>query len=263
MLSMPLFVPKRKKSGHKGDNGRVLLIGGSEKYSGALALAGLAALRSGCDLVIIAAPEKVAWAINCLSPDLITVKLSGQHLSFKHYKTILEESKKADVLLIGNGAGLHPETKRLIFKLADLPQKKVFDADALKIVNLKKISNAVFTPHSGEFEAMLKTSKLKSIKDVQQCLGSNIILLKGPVDKIITKNKVVKIKGGNPGMTKGGTGDVLAGLLAGYIAQGLSLFQAAANASIINKKIGDILLKKKKGYTYLASDMVEEIKKIR
>ena len=79
---------KRKKKSHKGDNGRALIIGGSEDYIGALALAGLACLRSGCDLVTIAAPEKVAWAVNCLSSDLITKKVKGTYFKLSHANEI-------------------------------------------------------------------------------------------------------------------------------------------------------------------------------
>ena len=91
---------------------------------------------------------------------------------------------------------------------------------------------------------------------------NNVVLLKGKIDIIISKDKIFFVKGGNPGMTRGGTGDVLAGLCAGFLAQSKDLIQSAINASYFNKKIGDILLKKKKGFTYLASDMVEEIKRL-
>ena len=94
---------KRKSSSHKGDNGRVLIIGGSEDYVGALCLAGIAALRSGADLVTIAAPEKVAWGINCLSPDLITSKFKGDHFTKAHIKKALTLSRKAARISVGPG----------------------------------------------------------------------------------------------------------------------------------------------------------------
>ena len=108
------------------------------------------------------------------------------------------------------------------------------------------------------------TEKSKLIKKVTQKFlnQNNIILLKGKIDVIISEDKVFFVKGGNPGMTKGGTGDVLAGLCAGFLAQNKDLIKSAINASYFNKEIGDILLKKKKGFTYLASDMVQEIKRI-
>jgi NAD(P)H-hydrate epimerase len=92
---------------------------------------------------------------------------------------------------------------------------------------------------------------------------NNVILLKGKIDIIISKDKVFFNKTGNAGMTKGGTGDVLAGLCAGFLSQSKDLLQSAINAAYFNGLIGNILLKKKKGFTYLASDMVDEIKRLR
>ena len=141
------------------------------------------------------------------------------------------------------------------------------------------MNNSILTPHAKELEILLKNSniKLSIIKKINKekninkkisiikksiKIKNNIILLKGPTDIIISKNKTAFNKTGNAGMTKAGTGDVLAGLCAGYLAQTNDLFQSAVNAAYISGLIGDILLKKKKGYSYLASDMVDEIKKI-
>ena len=109
------------------------------------------------------------------------------------------------------------------------------------------------------------TKKSRLIKKITQKFldKNNVVLLKGKTDIIISKDKIFYVKGGNPGMTKGGTGDVLAGLCAGFLAQSKNLLQSAVNASYFNKQTGDILLKKKNGFTYLASDMVGEITKIR
>src|SRR3989338_7845590 len=96
-------LPKRKQTAKKGDNGRVLIVGGSKEYTGAVALAGLAALRCGADWVTVAAPEKVAWAVNALSADLVTVKLKGDYFSSKHVDEVGELARKHDVVLIGNG----------------------------------------------------------------------------------------------------------------------------------------------------------------
>jgi len=258
---------KRKKTSHKGENGFVLAVGGSEDYVGTLVLVGLAALRSGCDLVTIAAPEKAAWAVNCLSADLVTRKLPGKYLKPGHLKEVLKLLQEHDVLEMGNGAGLKKETRVFCKKLVKKTKKKlkVIDADAIKLLSLKEIDNAIITPHSAELDLLLKNSKIKKrrIKEIQKHLGTNILLIKGPTDYIVSKNKIKKISGGNPGMTKAGTGDVLAGLCAGFLAQSGKLFESAVGASQVSKQIGDILLRKKKGYVFLASDMVEEIKRIK
>ena len=277
-------LPKRRKESHKGENGLVFAVGGSENFVGAVALAGLAALRSGCDLVKIIAPEKVAWAINAYSPDLVTMKLKGSYFKLKHFELIKNSMEKFDVLLIGNGIGLRNGTKKFCKKTIRYIEKlKVIDADAIKSISMNDAENSIITPHSKELEYFLinsginkniieKINKEKNIikkaqlikKITQKFLNkNNIILLKGRIDAIISKNKIFYNNTGNAGMTKGGTGDVLAGLCAGFLAQSKDLLQSAINAAYFNGLIGDILMKKKKGFTYLASDMVEEIKRIR
>ena len=276
--------PQRKPGSHKGDNGLVLAVGGSREYSGAIILAGLAALRSGADLVKIAAPERVAWAINSYSPDLVTMKLKGDYFRLNYFGLVRKEMEKFDVLLIGNGIGLNNETKKFCKKtIKEIKKFKVIDADAIKSISVDDAANSIITPHARELEIFLLNSKIKKsiVKEIngenniekksrlikktaQEFLDkNNIILLKGRIDSIISKNAIYYNKTGNSGMTKGGTGDVLAGLCAGFLAQSKDLLQSAINAAYFNGVIGDILLKKKKGFTYLASDMVDEIKKIR
>jgi NAD(P)H-hydrate epimerase len=254
--------PRPKKS-HKGDFGRVLVVGGSEDYIGAPALAALTAeavLRSGADLVSVAAPEKVAWAINKFGPDLITKKLSGKIFSAKHAEKIIKMSKDFNAVLIGPGLGRKSDAfaQKITAKIS---KPKVIDADAIKALKKINFDNAVLTPHKKEFEILLKNCKIKTKKELQKKLKNNIIVLKGHVDEIISKNKIVYNKTGNPTMTKGGTGDVLAGLIAGFIAQGNSLFKAACMAAYLNGKLGDYM-QKKYGRAYLASDMIKNLNKV-
>ena len=253
-------LPKRNSKSHKGDNGRVLVIGGSEDYAGAVALAGLAALRSGVDWVTVAVPEKVGWAINALTADLVVKKYKGDDFCASRAKDILKFEKDFDAVLIGNGIGMHASSfvKKYI---RETKKPLVIDADGIKAISLKDVNNAILTPHKGELKILLKNSKIKE-KDLQKNLRNNVLLIKGPVDKIMSKNKIKYNKTGNAGMTKAGTGDVLAGLCVGFLAQSKDLFQSAVNAAYFNGLIGDILLKKKKGFTYLASDMVGEIEEM-
>ena len=278
-------IPKRKSSSHKGDNGYVLAVGGSEDYAGAITLAGMAALRSGCDLVKIIAPEKVAWAINAYSPDLVTKKIPEEFFSPEHFKILQNEMEKFDVLLIGNGIGLKNESKKFCRKtIKEIKKLKVIDADAIKAISMDDCENSIITPHSKELEYFLINSKVnndiikkissfggnffskaKIIKKITQKFldKNNIILLKGKIDVLISKNKIFYNKTGNAGMTRGGTGDVLAGLCAGFLAQSKDLLQSAINAAYFNGLIGDILMKKKKGFTYLASDIVQELRRLK
>lgn len=281
-----ILLPKRDPFGKKGDNGRLLCVGGSEEYVGAIALAGLAALRCGVDWVTIAAPEKTAWAINCLSPDLITIKLKGDHLKDSHYKKISELAGKHTVLLMGNGMGLRPDTSKLIQKLNKLPMQKVIDADAIKSLSLQELRNSIITPHSKELEILLENSRIrgKEIKKISNkrsiqkkamllkktiedstpfFVNNNVLVLKGPIDIVLSKENIRLDPLGNAGLTKAGTGDVLAGLAAGFLGQTNDLEQSAINATYFIGLIGNILTKRKRGFTYLASDMVEEIRRVR
>ncbi|OYT32632.1 NAD(P)H-hydrate dehydratase [Candidatus Woesearchaeota archaeon ex4484_78] len=262
---MKIKLKPRKKGSHKGQNGIVLVIGGSEDYIGApvfVGLAALAVLRTGADLVYVAAPEKTAWAINCLSPDLITIKLKGKFLSLKNLKKCLELAKKADCIVIGNGIGRNPQTKRFVLQFLKKNKKPVIiDADALRMVNLKNVSNAVLTPHAGELKDLLKNSNL-TLNTLQKNLKNNIIVIKGhPRTLIISKTKKAVNTTGHPGMTHGGSGDVLAGIIAGLIAQGNEMFNACRIATYINGKAGESLAKRF-GVGYLASDLVLEIPKL-
>jgi len=276
-------IPKRDSKSHKGDNGRVLVIGGSKDYVGAVALAGLAALRSGADWVTVAVPEKVGWAISALTSDLVVLKCKGGDFCVNRAHDLLnKEEPKYDAVLIGNGIGMH--AKAFVKKYVRESKKlKVIDADGIKHSDISILKNSIITPHNKEFEIFLLNSEIKKpiikkiIKEnsiekksiliknnLKKFLNkNNVILLKGETDAIISKNKIKYNKTGNAGMTKAGTGDVLAGLCVGFLAQSKDLFQSAVNAAYFNGLIGDILLKKKKGFTYLASDMVEEIKKIK
>lgn len=261
-------LPKRKKSSHKGENGRVLIIGGSENYPGAINLATLAVatLRTGPDLVTVFAPEKVAWTINSISPDVITVKGRGKILEKKHLSKILYLSRKADVILLGPGIGHETATKKLIFMLLKDSHvkimKKVIDADVLRMISFKMVENSILTPHKAEFLDLLANSyiadKPKDPLHTQHDIRNNVILLKGQIDQIIASDKICRVQGGSPGMTVGGTGDVLSGVCAGLVSQGIELKNAAILASKIMKHIGK-KLEKKMGYGFIASDFIDHI----
>jgi NAD(P)H-hydrate epimerase len=250
---------KRKDASHKGDNGKVLVVGGSIDYVGAVLLAGMAAFRTGTDLVVIAAPERVAWAINTFSPDFITRKFKGDYFKKQHAAQVVRLSRDFDVVLIGNGVGLRKETasfvKQLIKKVKAF---KVIDADAIKVLKLSDTRNSIITPHKAELAALMKHNKIASMPQLRKGLGSNVLLVKGKVDAVISKSRVAYNKTGNAGMTVAGTGDVLAGIAAGLLAQNKNLFKSACAAAYISGLIGDALLKEK-GFGFIASDMLEKI----
>lgn len=269
---------ERKKTSHKGENGHALVIGGSEEYVGAIALAGLAALRAGCDLVTVAAPEKVAWTINRYTADLITQKIKVAW-TVKLAKEMIRQAERYDAILIGCGITRRAD-KFCHYLIRKSPRPKVIDADALKGLSFKDFQNSILTPNENELEMMLINSnkefllpKLREAgtKEKAEILqgnlryflqNDNVLLVKGPTDIIISKNKIAFNRTGNQGMTKGGTGDVLAGLAVGFLAKSQDLFKSAVAAAHINGLVGDILLKKKKGYSFIASDIIEDLNKI-
>ncbi len=260
---------KRISHSHKGDYGRVLIVGGSIDFAGAPTLAALAAkavLRSGADIVILSAPSSIAWAVNAICPDIITKKFKGDYFKLSHAKEIIKQAKKCDVVQIGCGIGR--KSGSFIKKIIKIKAPKVIDADAIKAISLKDVDNAIITPHQKELEILMKNSKLKyskdnneNIKKIRKIIRNNVILIKGPIDIVFSKNRLIKNKTGNAVMTKAGTGDVLAGLAAGFLAQTKDLFKSACMAAYINGKTGDYLLKKR-GRTFIASDLVENLHEV-
>ena len=232
---------------------KVLVVGGSEDYVGAVYLAAISALRAGAVSVIVMAPKKVAWVLNTLSPDLMTRKLKGPYLSTSHYGTIKKLLESADILLIGNGAGTLRQTMSLMRLLLRWPGLKVIDADALKALRGTSIKNAILTPNEDEWKTLQKNS------DIRKLLENNVIIQKGRRTRVLSANKTYQQKRTNPGLEKAGMGDVLAGTCAGYLAQGLTPRHAAKKAADIGNTIADILTKKKRGYYFLASDIANEL----
>jgi NAD(P)H-hydrate epimerase len=243
-------LPLRKNNSSKGDNGRVFILGGSKEYIGAPALAGIAALRSGADSVVIAAPEKTAWAINCLSADLVTKKLKGEYLCPAHYPDIVRSFNKIDCLLAGPGIFEKASSLRLLKKVLHAFQgPKILDAGALCAFDEKKLQNAILLPNAKEYKLLNASCTLQYL--IQH---GNVIVQKGATSRIMAHNKHYYNKTGNAGLTKAGTGDVLAGLCAGFVAQSHDLLQSALNASYLLGKNAD-LLHKKCGFSYTASDL--------
>jgi NAD(P)H-hydrate epimerase len=264
-----LRLNRRELNSHKGQNGRVLVLGGSENYSGAPALAALSALRSGVDIATVACPKSVSSSIRSYSPDLIVRDLSEEYVRFEDSSDILEMSDNADSVVIGCGIGIKDETGLVLNEMVEKIQKPmVLDADALKIVDNNVVNDAdkniVLTPHKAEFKAFFDVdipkdldNKIKTVEGTAAEFGCTI-LLKGVVDIISDGNRTKLNSSGNPGMSVGGTGDVLAGLVAGLISKGHDVFEAAFLGSYINGAAGDIA-KKSYGYNFLATDVLNQL----
>lgn len=268
-------VVRRLPEAHKGQFGRLLVIGGSEVFTGAPTLVALAAYRTGTDLVFVAAPEKTAQAISSISPNLITIKLPGQNLSPTHLRLLREQVEKASAIAVGPGLGLSKQTvatvRRIVSLAHQLKKPLLLDADGLKSLGVirKKIfdPSTVVTPHAGEFQAITgkapsRDLKVRSneVRDFATKTGA-VVLLKGHTDVISDGTSLKLNNTGNPGMTVGGTGDVLSGIVAGLLAQGVDGFRAAVAGAFVNGAAGD-LAEEQYGYHITPTDLLEHIPKI-
>ncbi len=260
---------KRENDVHKYDFGSVLVIGGSEIYSGSPAFNAIAALRGGADLAEVAAPERPANIIAGFSPDLITHQLKGKFLKREHLKQIHEISKNKTVVVIGGGLGREKDTLKAVRQfLSETKLPCVIDADAIHAVagmeELLKEKKFIITPHAQEFfiltgeevSGMLKERE-KQVKKFAEKLGTTI-LLKGYVDIISDGTQVYLNKTGSSYMTKGGTGDVLAGVAGALLARGVGCFEAACCAAHLNGRAGEFA-GRNFGDSMLASDLLDEL----
>lgn len=268
-----LATKTRASNAHKGDSGRLLVIGGSEVFSGAPSLVSLAALRTGIDIALTAAPEMAAHDIASLSPDLIVIKLDGKNLSEKNINCIKEHIKNVDAIVLGPGLGLNSETKKFVKSTVDIIEEAgkplLLDADGLKAFAEFKRKLAiplVLTPHAGEY-AILTEKELPPIEDIDKRVHAvkktaeelnAVLLVKGQID-VITDGKRSKLNfTGNSGMSVGGTGDVLSGIVGALLSQKVNPFEAAVAGAFVNGAAGD-LVANELGNHMVASDLLNWI----
>src|SRR6266567_3283358 len=261
----------RPATAHKGDYGRLLIIGGSENFTGAPAFSALAATKCGTDLVYVASPAKTAEIIASYSPDLITIKLSGDHLNPRALPELVKWTTTADALVLGPGIGLHDETvdavKKLITEAGEQNKPMVLDADALKIFGRRKRrlkTPTVMTPHAGEFAAVAQRKPGDSLElkvEAAVQLAKEVeatVVLKANIDIIADTNRLRLNKTGNPYMTVGGTGDILTGIIGAFLSQKADPFRAAVAGAFLNGLAGDMLMKEK-GPTVTPLALVDHI----
>ncbi len=258
---------RRSHDSHKGQAGRILIIGGGA-YSGAPALAALAALRTGADIVTVAAPSNVAGTIASFSPDLIVRCLSNQRLCGEDIPLISRLAEQHDVIVMGMGLGNEEEVVSTASRIIPMCKKLVIDADALPALENAENSGSeiVITPHTRELSRMRKEETsvdlTKRIEEVMTFSREKklVILLKGVVDVISDGKKVLLNRTGNAGMSVGGTGDVLAGITGALLATNTPM-KAASCAAYINGAAGDLAFRDK-GYGLIATDIIEKITEV-
>ncbi len=264
--------PVRKKASHKGENGRVLVVGGSWIYHGAPYIASLAALISGVDLVYVAVPKPLVSTIRCLNPNLIVIPLPDYKFTKGSARRLIKIMPEVDAVLIGNGMGKGIADGLKVFLKETTVKRVILDADALLPDSLSILVGSgkefILTPHEGEFkrisgievEGKSTEEKAKIVKSFAKEKGATV-LLKGVIDIISDSDELFLNSTGNAGMTVGGTGDALAGLTAGFFSKGVKAVVASALAAFINGAAGDVALSEK-GLHFTATDLVNFYPKI-
>lgn len=267
--------PGVRREQHKGEGGVVLVLGGGP-YTGAPAVAGLAALRSGADLSILLVPKR-AWAVVAsYSPNLVVRPLNDDDLNFEdppNRVALNSWLKKCDAVVVGPGLGQFDVTKSAVrHAVARANEAKlpvVADADALIALSEKPEllgPNVVVTPHAREYE-ILTGEKLPPPLDVEARVEAAqraaqktraTFLVKGPVDVVTDGRRVKRNATGHPAMSVGGTGDALAGIVGALLAKGLTPFDAARLGAWISGRAGE-LAAAEKSMGLLATDVVEAI----
>ncbi len=283
-------INKRNPNSHKGNYGRVFIIAGSPGMTGAAYMCGKSALRSGAGLVTVGIPESLNAVMEVKLTCVMTLPLpetpSGT-ISGAAKSKILNFSEQCDVIVIGPGLSLEPETRALVIDLIkEVKRPIVLDADGLNAIQgelslLKNINqDIILTPHPGELARLmnLTSSEIQcNRKDVakefittvnqynnETCCKEKdtILVLKGNKTVVINHSNIYINNTGNPGMASGGSGDVLSGIIGALIAQGFTPFSAAQLAVYIHGRAGDLAAKQKGEVSMIATDIIDYLSNV-
>ena len=256
-----IFLPRRERDSHKGIYGHVLLIGGSVGYTGAIAMAARAALRSGAGLVSVLTPEEVYPIVaQACGPDVMVHPFPDLGTLTVDFS---KQWKKVTAVLAGPGLGQSPEMVERLLKQCKVPL--VLDADALCVAP-EKIAKAkcpvALTPHPGEFERLFGkpvTDRWAQAMEAAEKTGKTIVLKGAGTVVAEVEHKLAVNLTGNPGMATGGSGDVLAGLLTGLLGQGMEAFDAAMTAVYLHGIAGDIAAHDFTQSALIATDIINAL----
>ncbi len=257
-----LLYPRPQSDSHKGENGELLIVGGGP-YTGAPVLAGKAAYRIGVDLVHLAVPSSIYEVVAGYSPNFIVHRLEGDRLHQKHVEKVLELSSEIDATIIGPGLGDHKETLEAVEKIVKKAEKPMLiDADGLKAFGDNRIEvneDVVLTPHKGEFEMLVRGEGEFNDRADHYALQNDLTLLvKGKRDYITDGKRYRWNEFGNEGMTVGGTGDVLSGVVGGLMSKGLDGFKAARLGAYITCSAGDKAFQER-SWGMITDDIIERL----
>jgi len=266
------LLPDRNPEGHKGTFGKLLLLCGSRGYTGAAYLAAMGALRCGAGLVFLAAPETVypIEAVKLTEPVVFPVPDREGMYSQEAVAVIRERLPDMDAVLIGCGMGKSPGTFAVleaVLKEAVCPV--IVDADGINLLYghmdllRGRSCPTILTPHEGEFKRIwsLGPDRMDSVRELAAYSGA-VVLLKGHRTCITDGVCSYRNFTGNPGMATGGSGDVLAGMIAGLLGQGIAPLEAAACGAWLHGAAGDICAAEMGQYAMLPTDMLSTLPRL-
>jgi ADP-dependent NAD(P)H-hydrate dehydratase len=263
------FIPARKSKSRKGDNGIVLVVGGSYIYHGAPILSSLAALKCGTDLVYTCVPKVNVTPTRAISPNLIVIPLVDQKLTLGAVNKLIGAlPRNLHSATIGMGLAIQEKNSLLHFvkSLLNRDVRLSLDASALipDVLPLLANKNVVVTPHAGEFKRLFgivpsdsKNERIKLVETKAKEFGITI-LLKGATDVVSDGTTTYLNEKKTPAMTVGGTGDVLSGLVAGLLSNNRNPLESAAAATFINGLAGKSA-QKRLGLHMTSMDLLDEI----
>jgi ADP-dependent NAD(P)H-hydrate dehydratase / NAD(P)H-hydrate epimerase len=276
-MRLPTQLLRRRPDSHKGDFGHIFILAGSGRYSGAALLCAEAAMRSGAGMVTLGLPSSLCGPIIKIKPkEIMLLPLNETKegtVAISAYRKITVFLKAADVVVIGPGLSQNASTQGLVRKLIrTIKTKLVLDADGLNAVAGGRIqrfvSETVITPHPGEMARLITKSssyvqkhRKKVAKDFASHYNSTVVL-KGRGSVVASPEGGIFVNTtGNPGMATAGSGDVLTGIIAAFLGQGLDAFNAAKYGVYLHGKAGDLAAKQKTQLSLIASDIIDFLPK--
>ena len=269
-------IPTRREDTHKGDFGHVFVLAGSRGMTGAAYLASQAAIRSGSGLVTCGIPASLNVVMEIKLTEVMTLPLpevAGQALCFKALGKIVSFSEKTSCLAVGPGLSRNKNTEKLVREVIKKVTKPiVLDADSIisiagKCDLLKKRKAAtVLTPHPGEMARLLgktteyvRQNRVKLARDFAKKYKI-VLVLKGYRTIVASpKGEVYMNETGNSGMSTAGAGDVLTGMIASFIGQGIESYSAAVIGAYLHGKAGDLASREKGQFSMIAGDLLEKL----
>lgn len=268
------IMPLRDRKGHKGSFGKVSIVGGSKGMAGAPALTGKAALRTGAGLVKIALPELVETSVADYRDELIIESLAAldKTISQKAADQIIDLAEEMDVIAVGPGMGRSIDVEKIIEKMVlEIEKPLVVDADGINAIKdlamLKKREDPlILTPHPGEMSELIdrpieeiQKNRVEISRDFSSEYGVCLIL-KGASTIIALPNGDIYInQTGGDGLATAGSGDVLTGIIAGLLAQGVPPQKAAVLGPYLHGSSGDKAEEKLSSYSMIAGDIIDFI----